>query len=72
MLSLPFIAFWILMYLGRDELGLKGILISIAIWAAAFFGGIVLSISPYLFVSFQAIFDVILILIIFGGDIKLR
>jgi hypothetical protein len=72
MLSLPFIAFWLLMYLGRDELGLKGILISIAIWTVMLLSTLFLGISPYYFVSAQAVFDVILILMIFGGDIQIR
>jgi len=69
---IPFILFWVLIFLGREDLGLKGGLIAVAIWAALLIGFFALSISPYFFVSAQAILDVVLILIIFGGDIKIR
>jgi hypothetical protein len=69
---IPFILFWGLIFLGREELGVKGVLIAVAIWAALLIGSFALSISPYLFVSAQAILDVVLILIVFGGDIKIR
>jgi hypothetical protein len=69
-LALPFVGFWLLMYLGRDELGLKGILISVVIWGAILLGVLFFEVSPYLFVSAQAILDVILLIVIFGGDIK--
>jgi len=69
---IPFILFWVLIFLGREELGIKGGLIAVAIWAGLLIGFFALRISPYLFVSAQAIVDVVLIFIIFGGDIKIR
>jgi len=69
---IPFILFWVLIFLGREDLGLKGGLIAVAIWAALLIGFFAFSVSLYVFVSAQAIVDVILILIIFGGDIKIR
>jgi hypothetical protein len=69
---IPFILFWVLIFLGREELGVKGGLIAVAIWAALLIGFVALNVSPYIFVSAQAMFDVVLILIIFGGDIKIR
>ncbi len=69
---IPFLLFWLLIFLGREELGLKGGLIALAIWAGLLIGFFALSISPYIFVAAQAILDVVLILIIFGGDIKIR
>ncbi len=68
----PFILFWLLVFLGRDELGLKGVLIALGIWAAFLLGFAVFQASPYLFVAAQALVDVFLILIIFGGDIRIR
>jgi hypothetical protein len=69
-LVIPIVGFWLLMYLGRDELGLKGILISVLIWVAILLGFWLLDFSPYLSVSAQAVLDVILLIVIFGGDIK--
>ncbi|MBN1787059.1 MAG: hypothetical protein JW806_01540 [Sedimentisphaerales bacterium] len=69
---LPFLIFWVLIFLGKNELGLKGVLISIAIWGGLLLGFAMLNISPYLFVVAQVILDIILILVIFGGDIRIR
>jgi len=69
---IPFILFWLLIFLGRDELGFTGGLTAVAIWAGLLIGFFALNISPYIFVAAQAILDVVLILAIFGGDIKIR
>ncbi len=71
-MSIPFIAFWVLLFIGRSDLGWKGILFWIALWftfgMALYFCGI----SPYVFIGVQALMDAILIILIFGGDIPLR
>jgi len=72
MLSLPFIAFWVLLFLGKGELGCKGVVVSVAIWFGLLLGFVFLEISPYFFVAAQALLDVVLILVIFGGDIRIR
>ena len=65
----PFIVFWVLMHLGREELGLKGIIISILIWMGLRVGSSFLGL-PYLFVSAEALLDVVLLFIIFGGNMN--
>jgi len=69
---IPFILFWILIFLAREELGLKGSLICIAIWAVFLICFIVIGISPYIFIALQSLFDIILLLMFFGGDIRIR
>ncbi len=70
----PFILFWVLMFFCRQELELKGIVISIAIWIGLLLG--CLSITDgnasYYFTAGQVIVDIILILKIFGSDINIR
>ena len=68
---LPFITFWILIFFGRNDLGVKGVGIAVAFWAALFAGFILTGFSPYIFVAVQGLIDVVLILIIFGGDIRI-
>ena len=65
----PFVVFWVLMHLGREELGLKGIIISILIWMGLLVGSSFLGL-PYLFVSAEALLDVVLLFIIFGGNMN--
>ena len=72
MFILVVVLFWALIFYGREELGLKGILISVGIWASLLLGSLCLQAPGYYFISAMAMFDIILILIIFGGDIRIR
>ena len=67
----PFIVFWVLMYLGREELGLKGIVISILVWLGLLVGSSLLGLS-YIFVVVPALLDIVLGFIIFGGNMNIR
>lgn len=71
MLDIPFFAFWILLFVGRHELGPKGIAIAIAVWAGMYvlfhFSGI----QPALLVTGQALIDVVLVLFVFKGDVRI-
>ena len=69
--SAPLIAFWVLVYLGREELGWKGIVISILIWLGLIIGSSFLG-MPYVFVAAEALLDVILLFIIFGENMNIR
>ena len=69
---IPFIVFWILLFLGRSDLGAKGILFCVALWVGLLAGFIYLNIPGYYFTAAQALIDVVLILIIFKGDIQIR
>lgn len=68
----PFILFWVLLYVAREELGWKGVGICVALWAASWAGCLGLSLSPYVFAALQSLFDAILIILIFHGDIRIR
>jgi hypothetical protein len=64
-------AFWALLAIGRfsDELGLPGTAAFVVLWLSGFFG---LSLLPYgaaLFAPFVAVLDIILVFIIFKGDV---
>ena len=72
MLSLPFIVFWLLLYLNRKELGIKWIVILIGIWIGLLAGLAYLAISPYIFIIAESLIDIILILVLLGGDIRIR
>jgi len=71
-MGVPFILFWAILYVAREELGVKGIGACVVIWAGLLAGCLFLSISPYFFAGLQALFDAILIIIVFGGDIWIR
>ena len=71
MTLIALLLFPILLYLGREELGIKGILIFIGIWAALFIGLPALGLSSYFFIVAQVLIDIILVIVVFGGDIKI-
>jgi hypothetical protein len=72
MMLIPFAAFWLLVFMGRRELGFKGVAFCIALWIAFLLGFMRLDLPSYWFVAAQALIDAILIIVIFGGDIRIR
>jgi len=72
MMVIPFAFFWVLIFIGRSELGFKGVAFFIALWLCLLIGCMILHLPSYCFVAAQALMDVVLIIIIFGGDIRIR
>jgi len=72
MTIIPFAAFWVLIFIGRSELGFKGVAFFIALWLCLLIGFMMLHLPSYCFVVAQTLMDVVLIIIIFGGDIRIR
>ena len=72
MMLLPMIAFWVLLYAGRDELGWRWIVALIALWVFSFTGIMHGYLQPHVFTIGQALLDIVLVLVIYGGDIRLR
>ena len=69
---IPLLLFWILIFLGREELGFKGIVISIVIWLGLLLGTcLTAGMTPYFFIAGNALLDIVLLIIIFGGDIDI-
>ncbi|MHC4644739.1 MAG: hypothetical protein ACYTBJ_04505 [Planctomycetota bacterium] len=70
-LLLPLLVFVILLFLGREELGFKWILILIGLAAALYAGASALGLSPYVFVAVLTLVDIILVIILFGGNVNI-
>ncbi|MBE3069702.1 MAG: hypothetical protein IMZ66_05650 [Planctomycetes bacterium] len=73
---MAFVLFWILLLLCRHELGLKWILILIGFWVGALAGmvwgeNVWPGVGPSLFMSLQGIVDVVLVVVILKGDIRI-
>jgi len=69
---IPFVAFWALIFIGRSELGFKGVVFCIALWIALLLGFMKLDLPSYWFAAAQALIDAVLIIVIKGGDIRIR
>ena len=72
MMLIPLVLFWGIIFFGGSMLGWKIVLVCISIWLISLIGFNLLGLSSYYFVGFQALFDIILIMIIMGGDINIR
>ena len=70
MMLIPSILFFVLLFVGREELGIKGIVISVIIWLSLLLGSSFLEI-PYVFISAEALLDIVLLFIIFGGNMNI-
>jgi hypothetical protein len=66
--------FWLLLAIGwfSDELGLRGMMVFLALWLAGFFGLPYLPHGADLFAPFVAVLDIALVLAIFKGDVGIR
>ncbi len=78
-LILPFLIFWILLLVGASELSLRAMLTCIGIWLFLVLLAVIfmlVSTSGWLVFcvlsGIQAVFDAVLILMTFGGDIRLN
>ncbi len=71
-MGIPLVLFFVLLFTCREDLELKGILIFLGIWVAALAVCAVTGVSAYIFVGFQALLDIILIMMFFGGDVRIR
>ena len=70
-MPIPFLVFWVLLYVARDELGIKGIAIAVLVWSGLLGGILLLGIPPLYFVAVQSAVDVALILLVFREDITI-
>ena len=66
------IAFWVLIAVGWNELGVRRVAVFVALWAVGFFGRSYVPYGPDLFGPYLAILDIVLVLVIFKGDVKLH
>ena len=66
------VSFWVLLFVGREELGWKGIGAFVALWGAGWLALRRVSMGPFWFMAVVAVLDVFLVLIIFKGDVRIR
>ena len=71
-MALPFGVFWVLLFFMRKELGVIGLVVCAFIGLALLAGFLFLSSGFAFFVIGQVVFDVVLILALFGGDIRIN
>jgi hypothetical protein len=67
------ILFWalILLGVGSGELGIKGTAIFVTVWLAAYIGLPLVSFGSLFLTPFIAVLDVVLVFLVFKGDVRL-
>jgi hypothetical protein len=67
------ILFWalILLGVGSGELGIKGAAIFVTVWLAAYIGLPLVSFGSLFLTPFIAVLDVVLVFLVFKGDVRL-
>ena len=71
-MGIPLVLFFVLLFACREDLELKGILILLGIWGAGLAVCALTGVSAYIFTGFEALLDIVLILMFFGGDVRIR
>lgn len=68
------IAFWVLIVMGLvfEELSHRAAVTFVVLWLAAMFGLPYLPYGEFLFSPFVAVLDIVLVFIVFKGDIRLH
>ncbi len=69
---MAFFIFWAVVILGRSELGWRGVIAAATGWLAMVIGLGYLGADPYFLQFAQAILAIVMILIVFKGDIRIR
>jgi hypothetical protein len=72
MTTIPLAVFWVMLLVGRKELGWKGVLAFILIWVALACAVQALGLNRYYFVAAESLLDVVLVSIIYLGFARLR
>ena len=68
------VTFWILLPYGWfwEELGIKGVVLFLVLWVGGYVGLPYLPYGADMFFSYVAVLDIILVFIIFKGDVRMN
>lgn len=66
------LAFWVMLLIGAREMGWRRAAIFVVLWAVGYVGSGRLAGGAFLFDSYVAVLDIVLVLLVFRGDLRLR
>jgi hypothetical protein len=70
--AIPLAAFWALIYFGRHELQPRTVALFIAIWLVSLISVLLMHAPSGAFSAIEAMLSIVLVLLVFGGDFKIR
>ena len=68
----PLTAFWALIYFGKDDMQPATAKIFVSIWMIALISIFLFHLPHPVFPAIEAMLSIVLVLIVFGGDMKIR
>ncbi len=71
-LFIAHVVFWAVVLAGLSTLGRRTIAVFVALWIAGYVGARWLPTGDFLFSSYVAVLDIVLVLLVFRGDVSLR
>ena len=66
------LTFWLVLLIGTHELGWRRTAVFVVLWAAGYVGSGRLAGGGFLFDSYVAVLAIVLLLLVFKGDVRLR
>jgi hypothetical protein len=66
------IAFWVVLIIGARELGARRVAVFVVLWVVGYVASDWFMIAGLLFLPYIAILDIVLVLMVFKGDVPLR
>ncbi len=71
-LFIAHVVFWAVLLVGARGLGLRAVAVFALLWIGGFVGARWLPGGDFLFASYAAVLDIVLVLLVFRGDVSLR
>jgi hypothetical protein len=69
---LAHVAFWVLALFGVAEIGLRRVAVFVILWGIGYAVSRSFTVGSLLFTSYVAVLDVVLVLLVFKGDVRGR
>ena len=71
-LFLAHVVFWVVLLIGSKEIGLRRCAVFVLLWVIGYLGSRWVPSSGLVFVSYVAVLDIVLVLLVFKSDVSLR
>ena len=66
------VAFWVLLLFGVAEIGLRRVALFVMLWGIGYLVSRSFMVGSLLFTSYVAVLDIVLVLLVFKGDVRGR
>lgn len=68
----PLVTFWALIYFGKDDMQPTTVMVFVSLWAISLVSVFLFHLPHPVFPAIEAMLGIVLVLIVFDGDMKIR